>query len=142
MKTVVRNLNAKLKAQFNNLGVSNRTRLVMDATKVLTKVSLIYKAEGKVKLVTKDVAHLTFFCKVIFKGLPSFWDGHGDLYTTQRYRDILQQVRNDATKFTGIEGTLSGHTVMQLLSNDFEILATLKSDSLNFPLQTMKDIPI
>ena len=59
VKTVVRYLNAKLKAQFNNLGVSNRTRLVMDTTKVLTKVSLIYKAEGKVKLVTKDVAHLS-----------------------------------------------------------------------------------
>jgi len=59
------------------------------------------------------------FKEVISFGLPSLWDGVGDLYLENNYHKILDNIINDDSMFNKMEGYLKVHDVMDMLVGDF-----------------------
>jgi hypothetical protein len=58
--------------------------------------------------------------------VPSFWDGNKQLYSQKSYQKLLDDRRNDESRFEQLEGTLKGKDVMDMLDGDFDLLHNLK----------------
>lgn len=48
------------------------------------------------------------FDHVIGQGLRCFWDGNGDVYGQEKYKQMLEIMRNDDSKFAKLDGRLKG----------------------------------
>ena len=60
------------------------------------------------------------------KGIPSFWDEKGELFSQEHYLALLSQARMDHSKFEGLKRGIDGNTLVEKFTNDFEILIQFK----------------
>jgi hypothetical protein len=92
----------------------------MDDKKVLAKRILMQNAENKAHELTGEIsAFKKIFSEVINFGLPNFWDGNGYLYPQNNYQKLLDDRRNDDSRFAQLEGPLKGEDVMDMLVGRF-----------------------
>jgi len=80
---VIKFLNSKTKLELRQLGVKDRTRLVMDENKVITKQCLIEKSKKLLKRVKKGVAQF----KALFNN--AIMQGNCDLFIANQTISVL-----------------------------------------------------
>jgi len=66
------------------------------------------------------------FSAIIKHGIPYFGDGNRVLYSYKNYHKLLDDRRNNDSRFEHLEGTIKGKYLMDMLASDFEILHNLK----------------
>jgi hypothetical protein len=124
---IIKFLNNRTKEELKDLQVNDRTSIVMDAKRVITKRILLQNVETKCHEVMREISTFkNIFSDVIKHGLPSFWNENGDLYPMNNYQKLLEDRRNSDNKFENLDGTLKGKDVVELLAGDFELLHNLK----------------
>ena len=69
----------------------------------------------------KDFKNL--FIQWFQKGLPTLWDENGRLITQEQHHPLLTQALMDHLKFKYIENDLDRRTIVNKLTDDFEILS-------------------
>jgi len=52
------------------------------------------------------------FEELFIKGIPSFWDGKGNLHEQESYNALLTQVRMDHSRFEDLDEVLKGAIVV------------------------------
>jgi hypothetical protein len=131
---LIKFLNSRSKEELKDINIEDRTSLIMDAKKVLAKRKLMQNTKHKVHELTGEiVAFKKKFSEVVSFGLPNLWDGNGDLYLQKNYHKLLDNRRNDDSRFSQLEGPLKGQDVMDMLAGDFTLLYTLKMIFKNLP---------
>jgi len=109
--------------------VNDRTNIVMDAKRVITKRILLQNEKPKCHELMREISTFkNMFRDVIKNGLPLFWNVNGDLYPMNNYQNLLEDRINSDNKFEKIDGTLKGQDVVELLAVDFELLHNMKND--------------
>ena len=77
------------------MGVKNITYLIREANEVITKRTLMNRAQSRIN---NMVSKITFFkllvIDTISRGLPHLWDGNEDLYRKGDYQEIMNDKRN------------------------------------------------
>ena len=53
--------------------------------------------------------------------MPSFWDEEGWIFSQEYYHQLLVQSRMDHSKFNDLEKSLTGKTIVDMLTEDFQI---------------------
>jgi len=80
-------LNARDKEQLQGIGITDHTSIVMEANRVPVKQRLMESVNYKVNnMIQKMSIFKVIFDDVIRKGLPTFWDGNGELYNLDQYK--------------------------------------------------------
>jgi len=121
-------LNTMTNEQLQALGIKDRITTMIWARKVICKHTYMNNVKGKVEDMRNFVQKVKYLFKPLFQiGLPSFWDSLGKLVPKEEYRTSLLSTRMDSSSFRGLEGNLSGSTIFNTLSNDFQILHQFKS---------------
>jgi hypothetical protein len=124
---IINFLNNRTKEDFKDLQVNDKTNIVMDAKRVITKRILLQNAETKCHELMREISTFRkIFSDVIKHGLPSLYNENGDLYPINNYQNILEQRSNSDNKFKNLDGTLKGQDVVELLAGDFELLHNAK----------------
>lgn len=67
------------------------------------------------------------------KGLPSFWDNNDYLIPQEAYQALLAHQRNEDSKFKELDKHLKGHVIVDMLTDDFELLFQFRSILENLP---------
>lgn len=81
------------------------------------------KVLDKVKEMEEEVKEFKETFKKIFeKGLPSFQDKNGFIFSKDDYNIMLTQVIMDHSKFEDMENRLKGEVIVNMLFNYFNIL--------------------
>ena len=121
-------LNTATNEQLQALGIKDRITTMIWARKVICKHTYMNNVKGKAEDMRNFVQKVKDLFKPLFQiGLPSFWDSLGKLVPKEEYRTSLLSTRMDSSSFRGLEGNLSGSTIFNKLSNDFQILHQFKS---------------
>lgn len=132
-REVIKFLNSQTKQELRQLGVNDRKQLVVDDTRVITMHSLMEKAYKLLKQVNKGATQFKeLFNNVISQGMLVPWDGNGDLYPSNAYKDILKRVKDDDSRVACVETSLSKQGIVDLLSKEFDFLLTFKMISKDF----------
>jgi hypothetical protein len=126
-KELIKFLNSRYKDQLKTLSINDRTILVMEANKVLSKMHLLQNTERKVHELARGISSFKrIFKEVISFGLPNLWDGVGDLFLEEEYQKRLDQRRNDDKIFERMDRPLKGKDMYDMLAGDFVLLCTLR----------------
>jgi hypothetical protein len=122
-------LNITTKEELKDFQFNNKTIIVMDAKRVITKRILLQNEKPKCHELMREISTFkNMFRDVIKNGLPLFWNVNGDLYPMNNYQNLLEDRINSDNKFEKIDGTLKGQDVVELLAVDFELLHNMKND--------------
>jgi hypothetical protein len=131
---IIKFLNNRTKEKLKDLNVIDRTNIVIDSKKVLTKRRLMKNVENKLHEMIGEVASFKrIFTDLIKIGLPLPWDGNGYIQTQNKYQELLENKRNDDSRFEKLEGVLKGQDVLEMLAGDFEILHNIRVIFKNLP---------
>jgi hypothetical protein len=124
---IIKLLNNITKEEFKDLQVNDRTSILMDVKRLITKRILLQNAENKGRELMREISTFKNIFSVVIKHvLPSFWNKNGDLYPMKNYQNILENRRNSDSKFENLDGTFKGQDVVELLVGDFELLHNMK----------------
>jgi len=100
--------------------VKDRTATIIYARKIVTKHSYMDGVKAKAKEMQRGVQVVKDLLSILFqKGLPSFWDNSNKLIPQQKYHEMLNQARMDASHFDDLDTSLSGTIVINKLSDNF-----------------------
>jgi hypothetical protein len=100
---LIKFLNSKNKQDLEELEIEDRTQTVLEVKKVLTKKGLILQLEDKAQ--SMDIGVHIFFNKIEVlhkKGLPGLVVINDKLITLSDYKQKINIVENDGSKFAGI----------------------------------------
>jgi len=115
------------KEELKDLQINDRTSILMDVERVITKLILLQNVETKCHELMREISTFkNIFNDVIKHGLPLFWNENGDFYPMNNYKKLLEDRRNNDNKFEKLDGTLKGQDVVELLAGDFELLHNMK----------------
>jgi FtsZ-binding cell division protein ZapB len=121
-------LNSVSNADLQTIGVKDRTAIIIWARKIIGKHNHIKNVQTKAEQMEQSVQDFKdLFSQLFNKGLPSFWDGRGNLISQEEYNVLLTQVRMDHSKFEDLEEGLKGVTIVDKLMNDFEVLSQFRT---------------
>jgi hypothetical protein len=67
------------------------------------------------------------FKNLVKMGLPSAWNDKGKLLSYENYRRSLFTVREKEDKFQGMDNTLRGKTIVDILIDNFYLLWQIKN---------------
>ena len=59
---------------------------------------------------------------LIEDGLPCFWNEKGRMLSQEHYNNLIVRARMDHSKFNELEKSLSGQTIVDVLTEDFKVL--------------------
>ena len=115
------------------LGVKYRLTIIIWAKKFVIKHNLLRKVLNKTKQMEEVRKFKEDFKPLFENGLPIFSNHNGKLLSKEEYNALLTQARMDHSKFEGLEKKLKGESIVNKLSNDFDILAQFKMIKSNSP---------
>jgi hypothetical protein len=124
---LIKFLNSKNKQDLEELEIEDRTQTVLEVKKVLTKKGLILQLEEKAQ--SMDIGVHIFFSKIEVlhkKGLPGLVVINDKLITLSDYKQKINIVENDGSKFAGIQGRITGKEFLETLQLDLSIQHEIK----------------
>jgi hypothetical protein len=101
---IIRFLNSKTREDLEELKIEDRIETILEVKRVLTKRGLMLQLEEKVQVMEQGVQK--FFNKI--DALPD-------------YKKKLSEVSKDSSKFSGIQGRITGKAFMDALQLDISI---------------------
>jgi FtsZ-binding cell division protein ZapB len=121
-------LNAVSNAYLQTIGVKDRTVVIVCARKIIGKHNHMRNVRSKAEKIEQNVQSFKDLFSQLFKrGLPSFWNNNGKMVSQEKYNVLLTQARMDHSKFEDLEKGLKGNTIVDKLTNDFEILSQFRT---------------
>jgi hypothetical protein len=124
---MIRFLNSKTKEELESLEIKNRIETILEVKKVLTKRRLMLQLEERAQ--NMDIGVQRFFSKIDAlekKGLPSLLVLNDKLMTLSDYKQKIAMVVKDSSKFSGIEGSITGKEFLETLQLDLSIQHEIK----------------
>ena len=104
------------------------------ARKVLEKHQHLETVQAKIDIMQHQVKMFIGLCKPLFqKGLPSFWEENGKLLSQVEYHAQLVKCKLDHRKVEDMQQSLSRKTIVEKLSEDFEIINAFRATCAQFP---------
>jgi hypothetical protein len=104
------------------LKIEDQTETILEVKRVLTKRGLMLQLEEKVQIM--DAGTQRFFSKIEVlqkKGLPGMRVINDKLMTLPDYKKRLATVAKDNSKFSGIQGNITGKAFLDALQLDISI---------------------
>jgi hypothetical protein len=102
--------------------IEDRTETILEVKRVFTKRGLMLQLEEKVQFM--DLGVRRFFSKIEAlqkKGLPGLKVINDKLMTLPDYKKRLVDVAKDSSKFSGIQGNITGKAFLDALQWDISI---------------------
>jgi hypothetical protein len=128
------------------MGVKDETSIIMLASSIHTKMSLIVVSQNKYNVVKQFSQEFTNELTTTFElGLPHPWTLDIWFYSVEGYNDSLIKQRNNTEHFKDVSGPIRGKLIYEDLSNKFMFLSTITNLYQNllpasFDLYTKLDI--
>jgi hypothetical protein len=119
---IIKFLNSKTREELEELKIEDRTKTILEVKRVLTKRGLMLQLEEKVQ--TMDAGVQRFFRKMEAlqnKGPPSMRVINDKLMTLDDYKKKLATMSKDSSKFSGIQGSITGKAFLDALQFDVNI---------------------
>jgi hypothetical protein len=119
---IIKFLNSKTREELEELKIEDRTETILEVKRVLMKRGLMRQLEEKVQ--TMDAGVQIFFNKIKTlqkKGLPGMRVINDKLMTLVDYKKKLATVAKDSSKFSGIQGSITGKAFLDALQLDISI---------------------
>jgi hypothetical protein len=119
---IIKFLNSKTREELEDLRIEDRTETILEFKRVLTKRGLMLHLEEKVQAM--DLGVQRFFSKIEAlqkKGLPGLRVINDKLMTLPDYKKRLDTVAKDSSKFSGIQGSITGKEFLDSLQLDISI---------------------
>jgi hypothetical protein len=119
---IIKFLNSKTRKELEELKIKDRIETILEVKRVLTKRGLMLQMEEKVQAM--DLGVQRFFNKIEAlqkKGLPGLNVINDKLMTLPDYKKRLADVSKDNSKFTGIQGGITGKAFLDALQWDINI---------------------
>jgi hypothetical protein len=119
---IIKFLNSKTREELEDLRIEDRTETILEVKRVLTKRGLMLQLEEKVQAM--DLGVQRFFSKIEAlqkKGLPGLKVINDKLMTLPDYKKRLATVAKDSSKFSGIQGSITGKAFLDALQLDISI---------------------
>ena len=105
------------------MGIKDRISIVLWAKKFIHKHHLMKMVQDRADEIVLQVNNFKQVFKELFEdGLPSFWDEEGRMFSQEHYHSLLVQIRMDHSKFDDLEKGLTGKTIVDKLTENYEIL--------------------
>jgi hypothetical protein len=124
---IIKFLNSKTKEELEELKVEDRTETILEVKRVLTKRGLMLQLEEKAQ--NMDIGVQRFFSKIEAlqkKGLPDLRVLNDKLMTLSDYKQRIATVAKDSSKFSGIQGSITGKAFLETLQHDLNIQHEIK----------------
>jgi hypothetical protein len=124
---IIRFLNSKTKDELESLEIEDRTETILEVKKVLTKRGLILQLEERTQ--NMDFGVQRFFSNIDAlqkKGLPSLLVLNDKLMTLSDYKQNISMVEKDSSKFSGIQGSITGKAFLETRQLDLSIQHEMK----------------
>jgi hypothetical protein len=124
---IIKFLNSKTKDELESLKIEDRTETILEVKKVLTKRGLMLQLEERSQ--NMDIGVQRFFSKIDAlqkKGLPSLLVLNDKLMTLSDYKKKISMVAKDSSKFSGIQGSITGKSFLETLQLDLSIQHEIK----------------
>jgi hypothetical protein len=124
---IIKFLNSKTKDELESLEIEDRTETILEVKKVLTKRGLMLQLEERAQ--NMDIRVQRFFSKIDAlqkKGLPSLLVLNDKLMTLSDYKQKISMVAKDSSKFSGIQGSITGKEFLETLQLDLSIQHEIK----------------
>jgi hypothetical protein len=124
---IIRFLNSKNREELEDLKIEDRTETILEVKRVLTKRGLMLQLEEKVQ--NMDIGVQRFFSKIEAlqkKGLPGLLVLNDKLMTLPDYKQKMAMVAKDSSKFSGIQGSITGKAFLETLQPDLNIQHEIK----------------
>jgi len=119
---IIKFLNSKTREELKELKTEDRIETILEVKRVLTKRGLILQLHEKVQAM--DLWVQRFFSKIEAlqkKGLPGLKVINDKLMTLPDYKKRLTDVAKDSSKFSGIQGSITGKAFLNALQWDISI---------------------
>jgi oligoendopeptidase F len=113
---IIKFLNSKTREELEELRIEDRIETILEVKRVLTKRGLMLHLKEKVQ--TMDPGVQRFFSKIEAlqkKGLPGLKVINDKLMTLPNYKKRLADVAKDSSKFSGIQGSITGKAFLDAL---------------------------
>ena len=115
-KDAIKYLNRINRRMFEDIEVTNKTHIIKEYNKFLTKRALMMSDQNKIKSLTSEIAFfIGLFKDDTFVGFPHMWDGNGDLYSKVEYLEKLKKKSNEEKYFGDLSEPLNGNFVVDKL---------------------------
>jgi hypothetical protein len=124
---LIRFLNSNTKQELEALEIEYRTETILEVKKVLNKKGLMLQLEEKAYMM--DIGLEIFFSKVEIlhkKGLPELVVINDKLITLSDYKQKINTVAKDGSKFARIQGSITGKAFLETLHLDLSIQHEIK----------------
>jgi hypothetical protein len=115
-------LNSKTREELEDLKIEDRIENILEVKRVLTKRGLMFQLEEKAQ--NMDIGVQIFFNKIDVlqkKGLPGLVVLKDKLMTLSDYKQRISMVAKDSSKFSRIQGSITGKAFLETLQLDLSI---------------------
>jgi chromosome segregation ATPase len=119
---IIKFLNSKTREELEKLKIEDKIETILEVKIVLTKRGLMLQLEEKVQAM--DLGVQRFFSKIEAlqkKGLPGLKVINDKFMTLPDYKKRLVDVAKDSSKFSGIQGNITGKEFLDALQWDISI---------------------
>jgi hypothetical protein len=119
---IIKFLNYKTREEMEELKIEDRTETILEVKSVLTKRGLMLQLEEKVQAM--DLGVQRFFSNIEAlqkKGFSGLKLINEKLMTLSDYKKRLANVAKDSSKFSGIQGSITGKAFLDALQWDINI---------------------
>jgi hypothetical protein len=119
---IIKFLNSKTREELEELKIEDIIETILEVKRVLTKRGLMLQLEEKGQIM--DLGVQRFFSKIEAlqkKGLPSLKIINDKLMTLPDYKKRLANVAKDSSKFSRIQGSITGKAFLDVLQLDISI---------------------
>jgi hypothetical protein len=112
---IIKFLNNGTKEHLKDLNVNDRTNIIIDAKKVLTKIRFMQNFENILYEMIGEVASFkNNFTELIKIGFQPPWDGNGDILPQNKYKYLLEKSTNNNNRFDKLQEVLLGKDVIEM----------------------------
>jgi hypothetical protein len=124
---IIKFLNSKAKDELESMEIEDRTETTLEVKKVLTKRRLMFQLEERAQ--NMDIGVQIFFSNIDAsqnKGLPILLVLNDKPMTLSDYKQKIAIVEKDNSKFSGIQGSITGKSFLETLQLDLSIQHEIK----------------
>jgi len=119
---IIKVLNSKTKEELEEFGIEDRTNIVLEVRRVLTKKNLLLQLESKCQnLEARIIKFHRKFNTLQQKGLQALRHSTDQLIPLEDYQYKLHQITTHKTKFSKVKGTINGKAFLEGLKYDLFI---------------------
>jgi hypothetical protein len=119
---IIRFLNSKTREELEELKIEDRIETILKVKRVLTKRGLMLQLEEKFQ--NMDIRVQRFFSKIEAlrkKCLPSLMVLNDKMITLPYYKQKMETMAKDSSKFSGIQVSITGKVFSETLQPDLSI---------------------